>query len=185
DEYEMMCDDTLNVNSANHPIANDIDSNQVLDLSGFTLITYPQHGNWTNQSNGKAVYQITTPNFEGTDWFTYRICDTENPVMCDTAKVLLQVKCHTIFFPNAFTPNGDGKNDVYEVFYVPFGVKVSIQFYNRWGDLVYFSEDYKNDWSGKSNAGVKIEDELASGTYFMVACASNGMKVSKYVVLIR
>jgi gliding motility-associated-like protein/uncharacterized repeat protein (TIGR01451 family) len=59
--------------------------------------------------------------------------------------------------PNVVTPNGDGKNDV---FIIPGienypGSKLSI--YNRWGNEVYHSENYGNNWTGQG---------LSEGTYF-------------------
>jgi gliding motility-associated-like protein len=54
----------------------------------------------------------------------------------------------TIFIPNAFTPNGDGTNDV-------FGVKginireVKMHIWNRWGDKIFITEDgISNPWDG-------------------------------------
>jgi gliding motility-associated-like protein len=52
---------------------------------------------------------------------------------------------------NTITPNGDGKNDV---FYVrglePFD-NAKLTVFNRWGDVVYSSASYQNDWEGTYN----------------------------------
>ena len=50
-----------------------------------------------------------------------------------------------IFYaPNAFTPNGDGNNDVFMVY--GFGLaKVSMKIFNRWGEKVF---DTQNQWQG-------------------------------------
>lgn len=60
------------------------------------------------------------------------------------------------FLPNVFTPNEDGKNDAFIIPAVYDG-SWSITIYNRWGNLVYTSNEYKNDWTG---------DNVASGVYF-------------------
>ena len=40
---------------------------------------------------------------------------------------------------------------------------------NRWGNIVFESEDYQNDWDGTSTEGVTIGgDELPVGTYFYI-----------------
>lgn len=60
------------------------------------------------------------------------------------------------FLPNVFTPNEDGKNDAFiipAVYEGSWGIKI----YNRWGKLVYTSNEYKNDWVGNN---------VASGVYF-------------------
>ena len=52
-----------------------------------------------------------------------------------------------ILMPNAFTPNGDNVNDVFK----PIGVgiqKLQITIYNRWGELMYSSDDKNGGWDG-------------------------------------
>lgn len=60
------------------------------------------------------------------------------------------------FLPNVFTPNEDGKNDAFIIPAVYDG-SWSINVYNRWGNLVYTSDEYQNNWTGQ---------EVASGVYF-------------------
>ena len=68
----------------------------------------------------------------------------------DTAEILLRTgtDCEgTILFPNAFTPNSDGLNDIFRpVVHNVYRFRISI--YNRWGQLVYSSEDLEG-WDGK------------------------------------
>jgi gliding motility-associated-like protein len=58
-------------------------------------------------------------------------------------------------FPNIITPNGDGKNDFFEL--DPSLEGSSIQITNRWGMEVYNANDYLNQWDG---------NDVSSGTYF-------------------
>jgi gliding motility-associated-like protein len=60
----------------------------------------------------------------------------------------------TIFFPNAFSPNGDGSNDVF----YPRGYGLdrvkSVRLFNRWGEVVYEQKDFPVNnpsygWNGK------------------------------------
>lgn len=52
-----------------------------------------------------------------------------------------------VYIPNAFTANGDGLNDSYK--WVPVFVKnLDIQIYNRWGELVFKSDDKLSQWDG-------------------------------------
>jgi gliding motility-associated-like protein len=49
--------------------------------------------------------------------------------------------------PNAFTPNGDGIND--KVFVRGFGIsKLTWRIYNRWGELVFETNDRTQGWDG-------------------------------------
>ena len=51
------------------------------------------------------------------------------------------------FIPNAFTPNNDGVNDVFE-FYSAFAKNLAVKIYNRWGELVFESIDIEFFWDG-------------------------------------
>lgn len=54
----------------------------------------------------------------------------------------------TLFIPNCFTPNGDGKNDYFFV----AGTNITdfnLYLYDRWGELVYTSQNMNDNWSGQ------------------------------------
>jgi gliding motility-associated-like protein len=56
--------------------------------------------------------------------------------------------------PNLITPNGDGKND-YFIIEAPTSQTWQLRIYDRWGALVFESNDYMNNWGGlESQAGV-------------------------------
>jgi gliding motility-associated-like protein len=55
-----------------------------------------------------------------------------------------------VYIPNAFSPNGDGVNDVFkietgDVILYEFNMKV----FNRWGTLMFESDDYSRGWNGR------------------------------------
>lgn len=52
-----------------------------------------------------------------------------------------------IYIPNAFSPNGDGRNDFFEVFPELMDI-TSMQVFNRWGELVYREESGNPRWDG-------------------------------------
>jgi gliding motility-associated-like protein len=56
--------------------------------------------------------------------------------------------------PNAFSPNGNGTNDIFKPIirwkFLPKEFKFII--YNRWGNRVYESDDYSNGWDGTNNS---------------------------------
>ncbi|MFN0216035.1 MAG: gliding motility-associated C-terminal domain-containing protein [Saprospiraceae bacterium] len=73
--------------------------------------------------------------------------------------------CPNYELPNAFSPNGDGANDLYTPF--PgwrFVQSVDMQIFNRWGNLVYKTNDPNINWRGANENG----NQLAEGTYFYV-----------------
>ncbi len=72
------------------------------------------------------------------------------------------VKCnYCLFIPNAFTPNGDGLNNVFHVTPTCLIDKYKIKIFNRWGQLVYISYNLYDDWNG--TFGGKEQEE---GTYY-------------------
>ncbi|WP_299160611.1 gliding motility-associated C-terminal domain-containing protein [uncultured Tenacibaculum sp.] len=67
-----------------------------------------------------------------------------------------------------FSPNGDSTNETLVFEGIEQYNKSLLEVYNRWGNLVYKTTNYKNDWNGKSNgrATIKENDDLPVGTYF-------------------
>lgn len=53
----------------------------------------------------------------------------------------------TLFIPNAFTPNGDGLNDVFKIKSENFSF-YHMAVYNRWGDLLFESHQVNQGWDG-------------------------------------
>ena len=71
--------------------------------------------------------------------------EVKNPVGCaatDTASIVLECSDSRVFIPTAFTPNGDGKNDRFEI---AGGILIKhIVIYGRWGNVVY---ERSNIWA--------------------------------------
>lgn len=65
-----------------------------------------------------------------------------------------------IRYSNIFTPNGDGQNDFFVIEGITEFPQSTLIVYNRWGNAVYESKDYRNGWRG---------DELPDGVYYFIA----------------
>jgi gliding motility-associated-like protein len=63
----------------------------------------------------------------------------------------------SIFIPNIFTPNDDDVNETFAIRNLPTSGGVVLIVSNRWGKIVYETQDYQNDWHG---------DDNSDGTYF-------------------
>jgi gliding motility-associated-like protein len=76
-------------------------------------------------------------------------------------------------FPSAFTPNGDGLNDLIGVVgTLKYYTNFSLSIYNRWGQRVFYTEDIYAGWDGIFN-GTKQD----LGTYFyMIYYSLEGKK---------
>jgi gliding motility-associated-like protein len=73
-----------------------------------------------------------------------------------------------LYVPNAFTPNNDGHNDLLRV--KPIGIKSFDYFavYNRWGQLVFKTTDYKVGWDGTFRG-----ERLVQETFVYIAQATD------------
>lgn len=76
-----------------------------------------------------------------------------NPVCIDN--------CPYYEIPNVFSPNGDGKNDVLHPFPYRFIDHIALKIFNRWGQLVFQTNDLDINWDGK-DAG----RDCTEGVYF-------------------
>jgi len=75
--------------------------------------------------------------------------------------------------PTSFSPNGDGNNDVFWLNFGDLGGPVSLDVYNRWGNLVFRSQDYSDCVNFKSNCWdgtyfKQFGDECSEGVYYYV-----------------
>ncbi len=79
----------------------------------------------------------------------------------DTDCALLRVLDRSaIFLPNSFTPDGDGRNDVFQVLgtgFAPEGFLLRV--YTRWGELVFETADHQAGWDGTRN-GAAMEGNV-------------------------
>lgn len=91
--------------------------------------------------------------------------------------VLVEVKAdieQVVFIPNVITPNGDGKNDSWRIENIQLFPKNKVQIVNRWGDQVFKSEFYNNDFDGSFSGGL-----LPAGTYYYLLDLGDGWGVFK------
>ncbi|TDB59138.1 gliding motility-associated C-terminal domain-containing protein [Arundinibacter roseus] len=93
-----------------------------------------------------------------------------------------------LFIPEGFSPNNDGINDLFVIQNVPEQVDVALEVYNRWGQMVYKNDSYKNDWNGKADRGVLAgsqEKGLPDGSYFYLIRLSNGREYIRFMTITR
>ena len=78
-------------------------------------------------------------------------------------------KSCSVVIPNAFTPDGDGINEVWVIEGIEKYPDNQLTIYNRWGNLVFSAEGYLNTWGGTSNSNLNVGGEqLPTGTYYYV-----------------
>jgi gliding motility-associated-like protein len=169
-------------------LANDIPL-QNIDPSTLRIVSSPRNGIAVVSSDSLISY---TPDqyYVGQDEFTYSICDYYRN--CDEAPVLVLVNDVPFFIPEAFSPNGDGINDKFEIKGIAKYNSIQIEIFNRWGNIVFQSGNYGEGpgrdgfWDGTAKNGLRIgSGPVPSGTYFYVLKLNGNENVSGSVYLDR
>ena len=117
---------------------------------GFSLTGGKPEGGiyFVNDVKADSLYPYKLP--EGSYTVVYNYTAPAGCSNSDTTSILLynSPECEgTIFFPEAFTPNSDIVNDNFRpVVESIFSFKMFI--YNRWGQLIYSTEDITKGWDG-------------------------------------
>ncbi|MDQ6814063.1 MAG: PKD domain-containing protein [Bacteroidota bacterium] len=125
--------------------------------------------NWTPATyldNTVVLKPITTP----LDDITYRLTVIGIGGCSNYDEVFIKVlKSPTI--PNAFSPNGDGINDVWIIKYLQSYPGSTVEVFNRYGAVVFRSNGYATPWDGTMNGS-----PLPVGTYYYIINPKNGRK---------
>lgn len=105
-------------------------------------------------------------------------CTTKGTIQISTINppfIDLENDSCNLFIPNAFTPNNDGKNDIFQVLVPSSGCNTlgsySMHIFDRWGELVYQSNNINDSWDGTFR-GQKIK----MGVYVWLIKYNDGFK---------
>jgi len=86
-----------------------------------------------------------------------------------------------IFIPQGFSPNDDGINDYFVIKGAANVVNSKLEIYNRWGQLLYSANNYRNDWNGQNLSGEKLTND----TYFYIFSGDNINPLNGYIIINR
>ncbi|PBI94503.1 Molybdenum cofactor biosynthesis protein F [Flavobacterium sp. ACN2] len=103
----------------------------------------------------------------------------------NSASVTIEPICLTVY--NEFTPNNDGKNDLFRIDCIESYPNNELKVFNRYGALVYSKTRYENDWNGTANVSgvVNRGDMLPTGTYFYVITIGDGTVKKGWLSIMR
>jgi gliding motility-associated-like protein len=90
-----------------------------------------------------------------------------------------------MFIPNAFTPNGDGDNDMFKVITSDNVKNFEMRIYNRWGALLFTTNDSRNGWNGRYEGDLQINDVYTYIITFNVSNENNLRQRKGIVTLLR
>lgn len=151
----------------------------VTDVSAGAIIW-----NW-NFGDGSAPLttsldssQINPPPYVYADTGTYSIMlITNTQYGClDSAYQTISIEPDFVFYiPNAFTPDDDGINDSFSGKGI-FIIKYEMSIFDRWGNLLFFSDDINKPWEGKANHG----DKLAQRDVYVYSIKVTDIKMGEH-----
>jgi gliding motility-associated-like protein len=94
----------------------------------------------------------------------------------ETVSVVVEVGTCVTEFPNIFTPNGDGDNELFYIFGLEGFPGSRLVVYNRWGTVVYEDDNYSNNWNAEG---------VSDGVYYYVLTRSDDEQFSGSVTIKR
>jgi gliding motility-associated-like protein len=148
-------------------------SSLVINASNYTLCPVGQSSTLTATALGTFTWQpgnffgniyVVYPNVTTTYTVTNLYC---NNLKQDSLTIIIEEDCNILeepYIPNVFTPNGDGYNDVWRIKLPLNTIMKEIKIYNRWGLLIFESNNANIGWDGRTTSG----EICADATYFYV-----------------
>lgn len=152
--------DSIRIKKVNANAGNDtlIFKNTSFRLRGSGGTAY----NWDNGSLlSRSDIPNPTGNLDRDQTFTLTVTSAEGCVGADAVKVGI-FKEDDLYIPNSFTPNRDGRNDLFRITGPPSTLDF-FEVYNRWGEKVFSTKDQSKGWNGFWNG-----KEQPSGTYVWI-----------------
>ncbi|HTL81199.1 MAG TPA: gliding motility-associated C-terminal domain-containing protein [Bacteroidia bacterium] len=164
---------SVNVGSAGTATAN-ASGSTTISSGGSTTLTGTGSGNtfvWSPAGSlSCSTCQNPTASPSQTTTYTLTVTDSLGCTATDTVTIFVDVQCGDIWVPNAFSPNGDHENDVLFVRGNCIDI-LTFNVYNRWGELVFTTNDPAIGWDGKWR---DKDCEAAVFTYYLRATLNSG-----------
>ena len=110
----------------------------------------------SNSDNGNTAHTYT----QAGDYTVELRVETINGCWDTTSANVAITEEVKLFIPNAFTPNGDGINDVFEIKGTPIA-DFNLYIFDRWGAIIWSTHNYNTHWDGTNKEG----NIVPSGSY--------------------
>jgi|GEM_PF-3230240 len=120
---------------------------------------------WQWQINDTVVSTLSSHSFKPYYIGNYEIklIGTTDKNCKDSAFAHLNVKdYYRSYIPNAFSPNGDGLNDIWQPIFIS-AESVELKIFNRWGEMMHSEKSLNPSWDGKLNGNI-----VPDGNYIYV-----------------
>jgi len=140
-------------------------------------------------SNGTDFYWNTGDttffiNVDSAGIYTNTYLDENGCQKSDSIVVKMIDETESFFTPNSFTPNGDGLNDSWKAIGGTDN-EVKIQIYNRWGSLIWESNNLEDAWDGTYKGGAAQTGVYIYKIFFYSKCFNTRMMKTGSILLTR
>jgi len=130
---------------------------------------------------GLSNPNIAQPIAKATETTLYTLTVTAENGCISKASVQVFV-ADLIFIPDAFTPNGDGINDRWEIRNMEKFPDAEVYVYNHWGEVIFYQANgYKNPWDGRYKGEIVASEEY---TYVILPHSVGGLETQRGKVFV-
>ncbi|MBN8696495.1 MAG: choice-of-anchor L domain-containing protein [Bacteroidetes bacterium] len=176
---------TVTVYPINADFVYNFTTNQTVDFTNLSTGGVTYFWNFGDGSFDSVSTSISPQHYYPTDGtYTVTLISTNQEGCSDTTQQTLVVLPDFYFyFPNAFTPNNNGKNDVY----MGYGVGIKsyrMRIFDRWGELIFETTDLYTGWDG-TYKGNKLPGGVYPVVFDLEGYLANPMQKYGHVTLIR
>ena len=144
---------------------------------GWVINTILNERAFLSATSATAVSYVWTPPFglsgtmvanpvaqpSSTTTYTVTVTNATGCTASDTVRVEVVNEITEVVYPNAFTPNGDGLNDIFHPIVNGTAPVLDASIFNRWGERVWYATDRETGWDGTFRG--KIQE---AGSYIVV-----------------
>ncbi|MCB9198099.1 MAG: gliding motility-associated C-terminal domain-containing protein [Flavobacteriales bacterium] len=128
---------------------------------------------WSNGESTSIVTNLTAGQY------TVSVSDANDCVV----SLIIPIETENgncIEIPTAISPNSDGANDVWIISGLEDYPEAKVEIFNRWGSLLFSSNDYQNDWDGTFNG-----ENVSAGVYYYVITIDEDTTYTGSITVIR
>jgi len=143
---------------------------------------------WSFGDGGHSIQQNPFHTYVDTGLFVITQFVKHKSGCIDTLSKTIDIKpVITYFLPNAFTPNGDGTNDVFKGTGVFLGLEdFEMLIWNRWGEKIFVSHDPQKGWDGRiNNEGNFVQNGVYICTVKFKGPRSKDFELKGYATVVR
>ncbi|WP_300978989.1 gliding motility-associated C-terminal domain-containing protein, partial [Flavobacterium sp.] len=155
----------------------------VIDLNTLLPTNIPTGGTWIDSNNSSALkgnlfsaYELAVGDYQLEYKITNGDCPNRVVINMNVNNDCKVLGCGTVIIHNAFTPNGDGLNEIFKIENIDDTIcypENTLEVYNRWGVLVFETKNYNNstnhfDGVSRGRTTIMQGSGLPTGTYFYI-----------------